>query len=42
MTEIIRETITTPDAWAGPQIQSDDRWLYHLSEDEIAELDSAL
>ena len=42
MTEIIRETITTPDAWAGPQIQSDDRWLYHLSKDEIAELDSAL
>jgi hypothetical protein len=42
MTEIIRETITTPDAWVGPQIQSDDRWLYHLSEDEIAELDSAL
>jgi hypothetical protein len=42
MTETIRETITTPDAWVGPQIQSDDRWLYHLSEDEIAELDSAL
>jgi hypothetical protein len=42
MTEIIRETITTPDAWVGPQIQSDDRWLYQLNEDEIAEIDSAL
>jgi hypothetical protein len=26
----------------GPQIQSDDRWLYQLNEDEIAEIDSAL
>ncbi|MEH6753550.1 MAG: TauD/TfdA family dioxygenase [Alphaproteobacteria bacterium] len=42
MTEIIREHITTPDAWVGPKIQADDRWLYLLNDAEIAEIDSAL
>ena len=42
MTEIIRELITTPDAWVGPEIQGDDRWLYHLNEDEIVEINAAL
>ncbi|MBT5570907.1 MAG: TauD/TfdA family dioxygenase [Alphaproteobacteria bacterium] len=42
MTEIIREKITAPDAWVGPDIQDDDRWLYTLSAHEIAEIDSAL
>lgn len=42
MTEIIREHITTPDAWVGPNIQNDDRWLYQLNKTDIAELDAAL
>lgn len=42
MTEIIREHITTPDTWVGPEIQNDDRWLYLLEDAEIAEIDSAL
>lgn len=42
MTEVIREHITTPDAWVGPDIQNDDRWLYLLNDTEIAEIDSAL
>lgn len=42
MTEIIREKIVTPDAWFGPEIQTDDHWLYNLTTDEIAEIDLAL
>ena len=42
MLEIIREHITTPDTWVGPEIQDDDRWLHELTETEIAEIDSAL
>lgn len=42
MTEIVRTKITTPDAWMGPEIQDDDSWVWHLSESDIAELDSAL
>lgn len=42
MVEIIREPITSPDAWVGPDIQGDDRWLYELTRDDIAELDAAL
>ncbi|MDG2269541.1 MAG: TauD/TfdA family dioxygenase [Alphaproteobacteria bacterium] len=42
MTEIIRERITAPDAWVGPDIQKDNRWLHTLTADEIAEIDTAL
>lgn len=42
MTEIIREHITTPDAWVGPDIQNDARWLYKLTGDDVAEIDAAL
>ena len=42
MTEIIREPITLPDAWVGPAIQDDPRWLYQLSDADIEEIDSAL
>lgn len=42
MTEIIREPITAPDTWAGPDIQGDGRWLHQLDGDEIAEIDAAL
>ena len=42
MVEIIRDKITTPDAWVGPEIQSDERWLHQLSDAEINEIDAAL
>ncbi|MBT7361931.1 MAG: TauD/TfdA family dioxygenase, partial [Rhodospirillaceae bacterium] len=42
MVEIIREKIVTPDAWVGPDIQDDGRWLYHLTQDDVTELDAAL
>lgn len=42
MYEIIREHITVPDAWVGPDIQNDDRWLYQLTAADIAEIDAAL
>lgn len=42
MVEIIREEITTPDAWAGPDIQDDPRWLHELTQEELQEIDAAL
>jgi hypothetical protein len=42
MIEIVRDEITSADAWVGPAIQDDPRWLYELSDDEIAEIDTAL
>jgi hypothetical protein len=42
MIEIIRDEISSPDTWVGPDIQNDPRWLYELSPDEIAEIDAAL
>ena len=42
MVEIIRETITTPDAWVGPEIQGDGRWLHELTDGEVDEIDAAL
>ena len=42
MVEIIHEPITSPDAWLGPDIQNDARWLYELTRDDVAELDAAL
>ncbi len=42
MIEIIRDNIDSPDCWVGPDIQDDDRWLYTLGDDDIAELDAAL
>ena len=42
MVEIIRDTITTADAWLGPEIQNDGRWLHRLSDTEIDEIDAAL
>ncbi|MBS29514.1 MAG: hypothetical protein CL566_11455 [Alphaproteobacteria bacterium] len=42
MVEIIRDKITSTDAWVGPEIQNDERWLYELTDGDVAELDSAL
>jgi len=42
MVEVIREPIDTPDAWVGPDIQGDPRWLHMLSDAEVAEIDAAL
>ncbi len=42
MVEVIREPIDTPDAWVGPEIQGDPRWLHMLSDAEVAEIDAAL
>ena len=42
MTEIIREKISAPDTWVGPDIQNNKRWLHTLTNDEIAEIDAAL
>jgi len=42
MIEIVREEITTPDAWVGPKIQNDDSWIVRLDDADIAEIDAAL
>lgn len=42
MVEIIREKITTPDSWVGPDIQDDPRWLYQLTQEDLQEIDAAL
>jgi hypothetical protein len=42
MTEIVREVVTTPDAWVGPEIQNDDSWIIYLDAAANAEIDAAL
>ncbi len=42
MVEIIREKITTTDAWVGPDVQDDPRWLYQLTQEDLQEIDDAL
>ena len=42
MVEIIRDEITTDDAWVGPAVQNDMSWLYELTDGDIAEIDAAL
>lgn len=42
MIEIIRQKITTPDAWIGPEIKEDGGWLLHLGDAAVAEIDAAL
>ncbi len=42
MIDIVRHRITSPDAWYGPEIQDDPRWLFMLEAAEIAEIDAAL
>ena len=38
----IPEVIDEPGAWVGPDIQAAESWIYHLSDEELAEIDSAL
>lgn len=42
MIEVLREKITGPGAWVGPEIQKDETWIMQLEDDEIAEIDAAL
>jgi hypothetical protein len=42
MVEVLREKITGPGAWVGPDIQDDESWILRLSEQEIDEIDAAL
>lgn len=42
MVEIIRDKITSTDSWVGPEIQDDERWLYELTDEDVAELHAAL
>ena len=42
MSVILKEKITGPAAWKGPDIAADPAWLYHFTPDDIAVLDAAL
>jgi len=42
MTEIIRDEITTADAWKGAEIQHQTDWTWHLTGAEIEEIEAAL
>lgn len=42
MTGIAEQPIECAAAWKGPSMAKTDRWIYRLSEDDIAELDAAL
>jgi alpha-ketoglutarate-dependent taurine dioxygenase len=40
--EILRDIITDATAWKGPDLQKDTSWVYHVTDEEAAELDAAL
>lgn len=42
MTEPLRERITAPGAWMGPDIQDDNSWILQIDEPEVADIDHAL
>ncbi len=42
MEHIHRDSIISPDAWIGPQIQNEMSWIYHLDAADVAEIDAAL
>lgn len=42
MTETVSHRITTPDAWRGPDIQNDPRWIFELDSAALDEIDAAL
>jgi len=42
MGEMVREAITDPAAWVGPEIARETHWYYHLDDKMIAEIDAAL
>ena len=42
MTDVMREKISVPAAWIGPQIQNDTSWILNLDDRAIDEIDAAL
>ena len=42
MTEIIRDQITSADAWIGNEMQKTDDWVWQLTEDDLGEITDAL
>ncbi len=40
--QVLREQITGPSAWVGPDLQTSDEWIEHLDDAAIAEIDAAL
>lgn len=42
METIHTEIVTGPCAWKGSELKSEESWIYHFSNEELAELDSAL
>ena len=42
MAQPLLETITSPNAWRGPEVQDDDSWILHLDDVAVAEIESAL
>ncbi|MDE0537835.1 MAG: TauD/TfdA family dioxygenase [Rhodospirillales bacterium] len=42
MVEILRERIISEEAWIGAEMQQTDSWIWRLTEEEKAEIDSAL
>ncbi len=42
MSVILKQAITGPAAWKGPDIAADPAWLYHFTPEDIAVIDAAL
>ena len=42
MVRIVREKITDPAAWVGPEIAKETHWYYHLDDEAVGEIDAAL
>lgn len=42
MVEILREKIVSDEAWVGSEMQQTDTWIWHLTDEEKAEIDGAL
>lgn len=42
MIQMVREKITDPAAWVGPEIAKETHWYYHLDDKAAAEIDAAL
>jgi hypothetical protein len=42
MSEVLRQEITGPGAWVGPEIQDETDWIMELTDEDVAEVDAAL
>ena len=42
MTEVIKNKITSPDAWIGSEMQQTKGWIWNLTANDIAEIEEAL